>query len=123
MDSRITMVPLGVRDLEKATAFYETVIGWEKTAASNESISFFRLNGILLGLYGWELLAEDAGVSSDGTGFRGVAIAYNSRSRGEVDKVFSELGEKGATFVKDPADVFWGAIAAIFPTLTGISGK
>lgn len=51
MESRITIVSLGVRDLEKATAFYETVPGWEKTVVSNKSISFFLLNGILLVMF------------------------------------------------------------------------
>lgn len=114
MEARITMVSLGVRDLGRATAFYETVLGWEKTMASNESISFFRLNGILLGLYGWEPLAEDAGVPSEGLGFRGVALAYNTRSKEEVDNVFRELEEKGATIVKAPDDVFWGGYSGYF---------
>lgn len=114
MEARITMVSLGVRDLVKATAFYETVLGWEKTRASNDSISFFLLNGILLGLYGWEPLAGDAGVPSEGVGFRGVALAYNTRSKEEVDTVFRELEEKGATIVKAPDDVFWGGYSGYF---------
>ena len=108
------MLSLGVENLEKATKFYENTLGWEKTEASNESISFFRLNGILLGLYGWEPLAEDAGISSEGVGFRGVAIAHNTRSKEEVDAIFAELREKRVTIVKPPEEVFWGGYSGYF---------
>lgn len=114
MEPRITMISLGVEDLEKATIFYENTLGWEKTEASNDSISFFRLNGILLGLYGWEPLAEDAGISAEGLGFRGVAIAHNTRSKEEVDGIFAALAEKGVTIVKPPEEVFWGGYSGYF---------
>jgi hypothetical protein len=77
-------------------------------------ISFFQLNGILLGLYGWEPLAEDAGVPAKGEGFRGVALAYNTRSKEEVDAVFEALKEKGVTIVKTPEEVFWGGYSGYF---------
>jgi hypothetical protein len=114
MDARITMISLGVKNLERATAFYENILGWEKTAASNEMISFFQLNGILLGLYGWVPLAEDAGVPAKGEGFRGVALAYNTRLKEEVDAIFEELKEKGVTIVKAPEEVFWGGYSGYF---------
>ena len=114
MNQRLTMVSLGVSDLRKSTGFYEDVLGWEKTPASNESISFFWLNGILLGLYGWDSLAEDAGVSSEGKGFRGMALAYNTHSKDEVDRLFDSLREHGVTIVKDPQEVFWGGYSGYF---------
>ncbi len=114
MEQRLTMVSLGVKNLQQATAFYEDTLGWEKTTQSNESISFFKLNGILMGLYGWVPLAEDAGVPSEGKGFRGLALAYNTRSREEVDEVFRMLVAKGVTIVKLPEDVFWGGYSGYF---------
>jgi uncharacterized glyoxalase superfamily protein PhnB len=108
------MISLGVKNLEKATAFYENILGWEKTENSNENISFFKLNGILLGLYGWIPLAEDAGVLAEGQGFRGVAIAHNTRSKEEVDAIFQGLAKKGATIVKQPSEVFWGGYSGYF---------
>lgn len=114
MNQRLTMVSLGVSDLGKSTGFYENVLGWEKTKASNESITFFWLNGILLGLYGWDSLAEDAGVSSEGQGFRGIALAYNTRTKEEVDQLFEALGKHEVTIVKPPQKVFWGGYSGYF---------
>lgn len=114
MEPRITMVTLGVRDLAKATEFYEETLGWPKTPASNEGISFFKLNGILLGLYGWNPLAEDAGVSPDGDGFRGSALAHNARSKEEVDAIFERLRSGNVTIIKPPGQVFWGGYSGYF---------
>ncbi|TBN02663.1 VOC family protein [Hyunsoonleella flava] len=108
MDQRLTIVTLGVKDLKKATLFYEDSFGWEKMPSSNNDISFFQLNGILLSFYPREKLAEDAQVPHEGNGFKGVTLAYNTRSKEEVDKLFSELERKGVTILKAPEDVFWG---------------
>lgn len=108
MEQRLTIVGLGVSDLQNATQFYEEKFGWKKTASSNESIIFFQLNGILLSLYPKEKLAEDAQVSHEGNGFKEFTMAYNTRSKEEVDMLFSDLEEKGVTIVKYPEEVFWG---------------
>ncbi len=112
MESRITIIGLGVGDLEKSTEFYEEKFGWKRTEASNENISFFKLNGILLSLYPREKLAEDAGVSSEGSGFKGVTIAYNTRTKEEVDELIQKLEAKGVTIVKKPEEVFWGGYSS-----------
>ena len=112
MDARLTIVGLGVNDLKESTAFYIDKFGWELMPASNESISFFKLNGILFSLYPREKLAEDAGVSPEGTGFKAFTLAYNTRSREEVDQVIAGLEEKGVTIVKRPQDVFWGGYSS-----------
>ena len=51
MEQRATIIGLGVKNLEVSTKFYQEQFGWKLMAASNESISFFQLNGILLSLY------------------------------------------------------------------------
>jgi uncharacterized glyoxalase superfamily protein PhnB len=114
MEQRLTMVSLGVKDLRSATDFYENVLGWVKTSQSNESITFFKLNGILLGLYGWDSLAEDAAVRAEGHGFRGMALAYNTRSKEEVDAIFKGLGTNGVRIVKPPQETFWGGYSGYF---------
>ena len=78
---RISIVTLGVADVATATRFYES-LGWRRAPGSQESITFFEMQGSALGLFGHGDLAEDAGVSADGPGsqagtFRGVTISIN----------------------------------------------
>lgn len=108
MEQRATIIGLGVNNLEVSTKFYREQFGWKLMAASNESISFFQLNGILLSLYPRVKLAEDAKVSHTGSGFKGFTLAYNTRSKEEVDTLFEDLKRKGVRIVKQPEEVSWG---------------
>lgn len=63
---------------------------------------------MIFSLFGRTDLATDAGVSAEGTGFRGIALAYNSRSREEVDRVLAEMVAAGAALVKPAAEASWG---------------
>lgn len=108
MEQRLTIITLGVSDLSVAMDFYSNTFGWKKTEESNDSIIFFKLNGILLSLYPKDKLAEDAKIDYTGTGFRGVTIAHNVRSEKEVDEIFEKLKNNGVRIVKQPEKVFWG---------------
>lgn len=108
MEPRLTIIGLGVNDLIESTKFYQNKFGWELLPSSNENISFIQLNGILLSLYPKHKLAEDAEVSAEGSGFKSFSLAYNTRSKEEVDALFTELKSKGVTIVKEPQEVFWG---------------
>ena len=91
---RISLLTLGVADVARATAFYES-LGWRRSAASVESTTFFNTAGPILTLFGREDLADDAGVSPEGSGFRAVSVAINLESRAAVDAaVRSFLKEK-----------------------------
>ncbi|EDP98584.1 VOC family protein [Kordia algicida OT-1] len=108
MQPRVTIIGLGVNDLQAATAFYKEKFGWKLTKASNENISFFQLNGILLSLYPKDKLAEDATVDPKGSGFKGFTLAYNTQTKEEVDEIFADLTNKNVKIVKQPEEVFWG---------------
>lgn len=116
-EPRISIVTLGVGDMNRSRAFYEA-LGWEAMDASNENVTFFQGRGIVLGLYGHEALAEDAGVAGEGVavtpGFRGVALAYNCRSEAETDAAFGQALACGAKAVKRPEKVFWGGYSGYF---------
>ncbi len=114
MEQRFTMVSLGVRDLNRAAAFYEDGLGWKRSSDSNESIVFFEMGGVLLGLYSWDGLAEDAKVSPEGTGFSGITIAHNARSTEEVDRILDTAKAAGAKILKPAEDVFWGGYSGYF---------
>ena len=113
MKPRISMVTLGVNDLQKSVEFYNEGLGFPKIDSSPE-VAFFSLNGSWLGLYSREALAEDAMVSSDGDGFNGFTLAHNVDSEAEVDQVIEQALSAGATLAKPAQKVFWGGYSGYF---------
>ncbi|MYM64075.1 VOC family protein [Pseudomaricurvus sp. HS19] len=113
MKPRISMITLGVEDMQRAIEFYETGLGFPRME-SPPSVAFFTLNGTWLGLYGREALAQDAHVPAAGEGFPGVALAHNVSSEREVDEVIRQAAEAGAEVVKQPQPVFWGGYSGYF---------
>lgn len=118
MDPRISIVTLGVEDLDRARTFYRDGLGLPEREPEGD-IAFFDLADTWLALYPWAALAEDAAVDPDGSGFRGVTLAQNVESRTAVDDVLQEADEAGATIVKDAQDVFWGGYSGYFEDLDG----
>lgn len=112
-DPRISMITLGVADLAASTAFYEK-LGFEKSSASQESVTFFKLKGTLLGLFGRAALAADAGVEDTAPGFSAVTLAHNLASEAAVDEAYAHALSCGATAVKKPEKVFWGGYSGYF---------
>jgi uncharacterized protein len=119
MDQRLTIITLGVSDLKKSTAFYENNFGWKKLSTSTEDIVFFQLNGIQLALFGKGELAKDATVDNDGKGFKGITLAYNTKSEHEVDEIVKGLKAKGVKIIKEPSKVFWGGYSSYISDLDG----
>lgn len=113
MKPRMSMITLGVKDLQKSIEFYQKGLGFPRHG-DDESVAFFSLNGTWLGLYGRDALAEDAQVSSEGSGFNSFTIAHNLESEAEVDAVFQEAVAAGAEPVKTPQKVFWGGYSGYF---------
>lgn len=113
MTPRISMITLGVRDLNIAIDFYEKGLGFPRMESPPE-VAFFTLNGTWLGLYGREALAEDAKVPAQGTGFEGFTLAHNVQSEKEVDEVVSQAVTAGASLIKKPEKVFWGGYSGYF---------
>lgn len=107
MNPRISMITLGVKDLDKSVKFYKDGLGFPKMESPDE-VAFFTLNGSWLGLYDRESLAEDALVSSEGSGFRGFALAHNVTSEAEVDEIIEKAVIAGATLSKIPQKTSWG---------------
>ena len=113
MKPRISMITLGVSDLSKSVKFYEEGLGFPKMESPPE-VAFFTLNGSWLGLYGRDSLAEDANISSQGSGFTGFTLAHNVASEAEVEEVINHALSAGATLVKPAQKVFWGGYSGYF---------
>jgi len=112
MEQRISILTLGVADLATSRDFYER-LGWRPSMES-EGIVFFQAGGIALALYPREELARDARISPEGSGFNRVTVAYNTRSRDEVDTVLDEAKAAGAKIVKPAEEAFWGGYSGYF---------
>jgi len=113
LSSTITLVTLGVRDVSSATVFYER-LGWRKSPASNDQVTFFHSNGTVLALFGSKALADDAHVDEPVDGFKGVTLAQNFNSEIEVDQAFEHAIASGAKPLKQPQKVFWGGYSSYF---------
>lgn len=113
MDQRVSIITLGVSDLQRSREFYER-LGWRRSMLQTESIVFFQTGGMALALYPREELAKDANTPSNGGGFAGVTLAYNARNREEVNAVLAEAQAAGATLVKPAQEAFWGGYSGYF---------
>ena len=116
--ARLSLVALGVADVARATSFFEA-LGWRKSSASNDDVSFFQLGGLALSVFGREALAEDAMISSEGSGFAGISLAINLESEAEVDRVAAEWVSCGGTMIKAPERVLWGGYSGYVADLDG----
>ena len=114
MEQRLSLVTLGVIDLERSARFYEEGLGW-KRANAEAGVVFFQMPGSILSLYPIEALAAEIGaVASTAGGFSGVTLAHNARSREEVDGVLATAMAAGAKLVKPAGEVFWGGYSGYF---------
>ncbi len=116
MEQRLSLITLGVANLPRSRRFYEDGLGWTPSSASQDSIVFFQLGGIGLALYGREALAEDAHLAESGptSGFGGITLAHNVRTREEVDAVLALAERAGGRILKPAQDVFWGGYSGYF---------
>ncbi|GAB3688313.1 VOC family protein [Salinarchaeum chitinilyticum] len=115
MDPSISLVTLGVTDLEESIRFYRDGLGLPMQDREPDSdVAFFELDGTWLSLYPRELLAEDATVPDDGSGFAGVTIAHNVDTKAAVDDVLDEAVDAGGELVKPAQDTFWGGYSGYF---------
>jgi uncharacterized protein len=115
MEQRLSLVTLGVADLERSRRFYEQGLGWRR-GNTNAEVVFFQIGGAVLALWSRAALAADARQpdAGGGHGFGGIALAYNTRTREEVDQVLAEAKAAGATIPKPAEDAFWGGYSGYF---------
>jgi predicted lactoylglutathione lyase len=112
VDQRISLITLGVADVPRARHFYEQ-LGWRGQEV--EETVFFQVGAMAVVLWHQDKLAEDAGVpGNDRPGFRGVALAQNVRTTGEVDATITAAESAGANILRPPAATFYGGYAGYF---------
>lgn len=111
MDQRVSLVTLGVADIDRARAFYEA-LGWSGESPDGEVV-FFQAAGMVVALWGREQLASDSAVYDPG-GWGGVTLAINVGSPLEVDTVLAQAQSAGATIGRPGAATFWGGYSGVF---------
>ncbi len=116
MKPKISMIALGVADLARSLAFYRGLGLQAQDYKEGEDHAMFAMEGAWLFLYPRAALAEDAGVSADGSGFTGVTLAHNAASKeAQSTAVFAEaLAAEELQEIKRPQDVFWGGYSGYF---------
>jgi catechol 2,3-dioxygenase-like lactoylglutathione lyase family enzyme len=114
MEARISLITLGVSDLARARAFYHDGLGWPVSSASTGDVVFLRTGGVVLALFPRDLLALDAAIPAEGSGFGGIALAQNVANRDGVDRVLSEAVAAGAMLLKAGEDTEWGGRSGYF---------
>jgi catechol 2,3-dioxygenase-like lactoylglutathione lyase family enzyme len=112
MEQRVSLITLGVADLDRAKAFYEA-LGWKSNTPRELEVVFFQAGGMVLALWDRDKNAQDSGVQP-GTGYGGVTLAYNARSPVEVDTVIAEARAAGAQISREPGETFWGGYSGVF---------
>ena len=112
MEQRLSLVTLGVADVDRSRAFYEA-LGWTTGAEPGDDVVFFQAGGMIVALWSREELAEDSGVRDAG-GWGGITLAYNTRSPEEVDAVIEEARAAGATIPRAGGETFWGGYSGVF---------
>ncbi len=113
MEQRISLITLGVEDLQRARDFYEAGLGWIPASAMDE-IAFYQIGGMVLSLWAHDAIANDAPFAGKGSGFGGIALAHNVRSREDVDATMAEAEAAGATILRVAEDTFWGGYSGYF---------
>ncbi|MCB9680607.1 MAG: VOC family protein [Alphaproteobacteria bacterium] len=116
----VSMITLGVRDLQRAFRFFHDGLGWPSEGIlgaddAEGGVAFFPLEtGLVIALWPRTDLAADSGVSTDTGDAVGIALAHNTRSPAEVDQVLDDARAAGATVVKPGQETFWGGYAGYF---------
>jgi hypothetical protein len=113
MESRISMICLGVADLERSVEFYEKGLKLCRKPFDGP-VAFFNLDGTWLSVFERESLARDAGVSGEGSGFSGITLAHNVTSEDKVKEALLEAEAAGAAIVKPAQKADWGGFHGYF---------
>jgi predicted lactoylglutathione lyase len=107
----VSLVTLGVNDLERSVAFYRDGLGWPKSGVGGDEVAFFKTGRVVIALFPRASFAVDAGVDIDDVehgGFPRFTLAHNVTEEEQVDSVLAEAVEAGAKIVKEAQEVFFG---------------
>ncbi len=119
--AHFTIVTLGVSDLARSVAFYQAM-GWEKRGDEADGICWFRTGGCWVGLFGYDALSADIGLTAKGQPaipasqptYRGITLAINVNSEAEVDSSLEHAVHVGGRLLKPATRMEWGGYSGYF---------
>ncbi len=114
MEQRITVITLGVADLQRSINFYEKGLGWKRSDKSVGDLIVFDMPGILFALYPIGELAEDVTIPHEPSRFSGIALAHNTHSEEEVAEILAQVETIGGSIVKPAQKTSWGGYSGYF---------
>ncbi|MBN2476136.1 MAG: VOC family protein [Pirellulales bacterium] len=119
MEPRISVVTLGVADLDRSYRFYKDGLGLPTKMKPDGGIVVFATTGTRLSLYSYQKLAEDIGIEApEHAGpeieFRGITLAHTVRNKNDVQRLLHAAERAGGKIVKQAQDVFWGGHGGYF---------
>ncbi len=110
--NRVTLITLGVKDLQRAVAYYAD-IGWEPSEVLDK-VAFYDMNGMKLGFYTLDGLAEDQKRPVDMLGTGAMTLGQNFPTQAEVDAAYQMAIAAGGTVITRPEKIFWGGYSGYF---------
>jgi uncharacterized protein len=115
LEPRITIITLGVADVDRSIRFYRDGLGFPTRAKEGDPIAFFVTSGARLAVYPLEKLAEDIGPQlKPNNGFSGITLAHNVHGKEQVAEVLALAERAGGKILKHAQDVFWGGHSGYF---------
>jgi catechol 2,3-dioxygenase-like lactoylglutathione lyase family enzyme len=116
MEPRISIVTLGVADLERSLRFYRDGLGFPTTWSPERGVIFFQTRGVTLALWGLKDMAQDIDPAAqpERAPFTGINLAHNTRTQEEVDVVLQLAAKAGGKIVKPGHKTFWGGYSGYF---------
>lgn len=123
--NRLNLITLGVKNMVESLTFYREGLGFEVVVygeETNPDVMFFNNGGTKISLFPIERLVNDINEANPpelSPGFGGITLAYNGKSKEEVNRVFALAKKAGASIVKEPETVFWGGYSGYFQDPNG----
>lgn len=120
MQPRITVVTIGVDDLDRALRFYRDGLGLKTEGIIGKefeygAVAFFELQaGVKLAIWPRASIAHDTGLPVSGPAPTELTLGHNVASKAEVDEAMEQAKQSGAVIVKPAHDTFWGGYAGYF---------
>ncbi|MDB5340325.1 MAG: hypothetical protein JWN70_5944 [Planctomycetaceae bacterium] len=116
MEPRISLITLGVKDLERSWRFYRDGLGFPTTWTPDKGVIFFKTGGVRLALYSYESLAKDIADEflMEKSKFGGITLAHNVREQPQVDEVLKLAEAAGGRIERPGHQAFWGGYTGFF---------